>query len=137
MPMIDPTEHNWDDFVDPYALPDGSPARLRIIEVTRQVKTYGDIEVTGYTVRKEVVDHDYAKEIYTYLEFPNSKFRGKDDKRYNRQGAQWRNFCKCFDIPLNEATDPLTDWKDHEGDVILSKNDDTQFGETNRIRKYL
>jgi len=135
--MIDPSEFNFEDAVKPYAMPDGHQCRVRIINVRRNTKRVYDTEVVQYNVQIEIMDETFAKEIYQNYDYPTSKFQRDYPKMFNRQLFNWKEFCNGFDISLTEASDPMTDWRDKEADVILSRTEDDTYGEQNRIKRYV
>ena len=131
MSMIDPTEWSLEDSQEPYALKDGSEVILRIIDV-RLDKRDDDSEY--YTVRMEVPSEPYSKEITDWLNVPS---RNLDAKRLNTAQHKMKSFMLCFSIDTGKLTDPLEDWPGQEGWAILNLTKSDQYGEQNRIAKYI
>lgn len=134
--MINPEDFGFGDGKEPYCLPDGSDAELKIIEVERRVKTHTDgvTEILSFQVRFEIVGHDLSKEIGQYIEIPNKKLG--NDKRYNRSLYNLQEFFAAFNIDPGPH-DPVEEWPNKTGYVILSRSEDPQYGTQNRIRKYM
>ena len=131
MSMIDPTEWQLDNSQEPYALKDGSEVMLRIIDVRLDKR---DDESEYYTVRMEVPSETYSKEITDWLNVPS---RNLDAKRLNAARQKMLHFMECFSIDRTTLTDPLEDWVGQEGWAILSLSKSEQYGEQNRIAKYI
>lgn len=133
MAMFNPSEWSLDDSQEPYALPDGTEARLRILSVEKPVERE---DGSSYmTARMEVVDHPYSKEVSAFLEIPNA--RVLDAKRLNNARHRMKEFMACFGLDGTRMFDPTEDWPLREGWVILSMRTSPEYGDQNRIAKYL
>ena len=131
MSMIDPNEWSLDDSQEPYALKDGSEAALRIIDVRFDTR---DDNSSYYTIRMEVPSEPFSKEITDWLNVPN---RELDAKRLNVARRRMLHFMQCFSIDTTQLSDPLEDWPGQEGWAILNLSKSDQYGEQNRITKYI
>lgn len=132
MSMIDPSEWNLEDSREPYALKDGTEALLRVLEVRKSTRPETDTEY--YTVRFEVPSEPYSKDIADFIDLPSSRL---DAKRLNAARQKMLNFTQCFGIDLSRPFDPTEDWVGCQGWCILSLSKSDQYGEQNRISKYL
>ena len=131
MSMIDPKEWSLDDAQEPYALKDGSEVTLRIIDVRHDKRTDSS---EYYTIRMEVPSEPFSKEITAWLNIPS---RNLDAKRLNDAQHKMKAFMQCFSIDISALTDPLEDWPGQEGWAILSLSKSDQYGEQNRVAKYI
>lgn len=131
MSMIDPTEWNLEDSQEPYALKDGTEAMLRIIEVRYDKRSDGS---AYYTVRLEVPNEPFSKDITEWLNVPELPL---DAKRLNAAKQKMWHFMDCFGIDRTRPSDPLEDWVGQEGWCILSLSKSDQYGEQNRISKFI
>ena len=132
MSMIDPTEWELDDSHEPTTLKDGTEAQLRIIEVTRGTSKFTNS--TQYTVRFEVPGEPFSKDIADWFDEPT---RGMDPKRLNDARQKMKNFMDCFGIDRTRPSDPTEDWVGAEGWCILSLRVSEQYGDQNRISKFV
>ena len=132
MSMIDPTEWNVDDAHEPTTLKDGAEALLRIIEVSKSTRPETNTEY--YTIRFEVPDEPFSKDITDWFDLPS---RSMEPKRLNTARLKMRNFMECFNIDRTRPTDPTEDWISCEGWCILSLRSSEQYGEQNRISKFV
>ncbi len=130
--MIDPSEWNLDDSHEPTVLKDGAEALLRIIEVVRGTSRF--TEGTQYTVRFEVPAEPFSKDITDWFDEPT---RGMDAKRLNDARQKMKHFMECFGIDKSRPSDPSEDWIGCEGWCILSMRTNDQYGEQNRIAKFV
>lgn len=131
MSMIDPTEWQLEDSQEPYALKDGTEIILRVIEVRLDKRADNS---TYYTVRFEVPNEPYSKDITDWLNLPS---RELDAKRLNVARQKMLHFMQCFNIDVSRPSDPLEDWVGQEGWCILSLSSSNQYGEQNRISKFI
>ena len=132
MSMIDPTEWYLEDSREPYALKDGTEALLRVIEVRKMTRPENDTEY--YVVRFEVPSEAYSKDITDFLDAPSSKL---DAKRLNVARQKMLHFSEAFSVDMSRPFDPTEDWVGLEGWCILSLTKSDQYGEQNRISKYV
>lgn len=132
MSMIDPTEWELDDSQEPYALKDGTEAILRIIEVQRGQRP--DEDWNMYTIRLEVPTEPFSKDITYWLNEPHKRM---DSKRLNDAKVRMGQFLDCFNIDRTRPMDPTEDWVGQEGWCILSLTKSAQYGEQNRISKFI
>ena len=132
MSMIDPTEWELDDSHEPTTLKDGAEVVLRIIEVTRGTSKFTN--ATQYTVRFEVPTEPFSKDITEWFDEPT---RGMDAKRLNEARQKMKNFMDCFGIDRTRPSDPTEDWVGCEGWCILSLRANEQYGDQNRISKFV
>ena len=130
--MIDPTEWELEDSHEPFALKDGAEALLRIIEVAKGIRHETNTEY--YTVRLEVPAEPFSKDITDWLDVPS---RNMDPKRLNAARQKMMHFMECFKIDRTEPSDPTEDWVGFEGWCILSLRSSEQYGEQNRISKFV
>lgn len=137
MSMIDPSEWNLDDSQEPYALRDGVEAKLRIVSVEKNQRRDRDGTITGeyWVVRIEVPDEPYSKEITDFLDIPDAKHM--DAKRLNTARDKMRKFCDAFEIDRSRPFDPSDNWPGQEGWGILSLTVSPDYGEQNRVRRYI
>jgi hypothetical protein len=131
MPMFDPSEWQLDDSQEPYAMPDGHEAKLRIVEVTKGTDKNGE---QYFQPRLEIVGEPYSKDFTHFLHVPSRKM---SDKKINQVRNAMKTFCECFDIDISRPFDPSDDWPGHEGWAILGVRDSEQYGEQNFIRKLI
>ena len=132
MSMIDPTEWELDDSHEPTTLKDGTEAMLRIIEVTRGTSKFTNS--TQYTVRFEVPAEPFSKDIADWFDEPTQDM---DPKRLNDARNKMKNFMDCFGIDRTRPSDPTEDWAGCVGWCILSLRASEQYGDQNRISKFL
>lgn len=131
MSMIDPTQWSLEDSQEPYALKDGSEVMLRIVDVRLDKRAD---ETEYYTVRFEVVDEPYSKEITDWFNVPA---RSLDPKRLNAARRKMLHLMESFGIDTMNLTDPVEDWPGYEGWCILSLSKSEQYGEQNRIAQFI
>lgn len=131
MTTIDPTEWDLEDSQEPYALKDGTEAKLRIIEVRFDVRAD---DSKYYTVRFEVPSEPYSKDITDWLNVPDN---GLDAKRLNAAKQKMWHFMDCFAIDRTKLCDPVEDWPGQEGWCLLGLTKSAQYGEQNRIAKFI
>ena len=132
MSMIDPTEWELESSEEPYALKDGAEVQLRIIEVRKAERP--DNGAVYYTIRMEVPTEVYSKDITDWLDIPSLKL---DAKRLNAARQKMMVFLQAFSIDTSRPFDPTEDWVGQEGWAILSLSKSEQYGEQNRVSKYL
>ena len=132
MSMIDPTEWNLDDSHEPIALKDGAEVILRVIEVTKSTRPETNTEY--YTVRFEVPSEPLSKDITDWFDAPSLSM---DPKRLNTARQKMKHFMASFDIDRTRPTDPTEDWVGCEGWCVLSMRHSEQYGEQNRISKFI
>ena len=132
MSMIDPTEWEVENSQEAYALKDSTEAMLRVIEVRKQTRPETDIEY--YVVRFEVPSEAYSKDITDFFDVPSRKL---DAKRLNAARQKMLHFSEAFGIALSRPFDPTEDWVGLEGWAILSLTKTDQYGEQNRVSKYV
>ena len=132
MSMIDPAEWSLDDSHEPTTLKDGTEALLRIIEVARGVSKFTG--GTQYTVRFEVPSEPFSKDIADWFDEPTRRL---DPKRLNDARLKMLHFMDCFSIDRSRPSDPTEDWIGCEGWCILSLRSSEQFGDQNRIAKFV
>ena len=130
--MIDPSEWELEDSHEPIALKDGAEVILRIIEVSKAIRP--DTGTNYYTVRFEVPSEPFSKDITDWLDEPS---RGMDPKRLNTSKQKMMHFMDCFGIDRARPSDPAEDWVGCEGWCILSLRSSEQYGEQNRISKFV
>ena len=130
MSMLDPTEWELEDSHEPFALRDGTEAKLRILEVQKGV----DNEREYLTIRLEVPEEPYSKDITHWLNVPSRKM---DAKHLNVARNDMLKFCQCFEIDRTRPFDPTEDWVGLEGWCILGLRKSEQYGEQNRIGKFI
>ena len=130
--MIDPNEWNVEDSHEPYALKDGAEVMLRVIEVRKA--THDENATEYYTVRFEVPSEAYSKDITDFFDIPSS---GLSAKRLNAARQKMLHFRDAFSIDMSRPFDPIDDWVGLEGWAILSLTKSAQYGEQNRISKYV
>jgi len=131
--LIDPSEWNLEDSQEPYALKDGTEALLRIVEVRKQTRNDGS-DNEYYVVRYEVPGEAYSKDITDFLDAPSHNLGAK---RLNDARRKMLNFAACFGIDMSRPFNPTEDWVGAEGWCILSLRKSDQYGEQNRVSKYL
>lgn len=131
MPTFDPSAWNLDDAQEPYALKDGTEARLRILEVTHHER---DDKTEYLNVRLEVPDEPYSKEIAHFLNIPTP---GLDAKRSNQARSDMDKFLHCFNIDRTRPFNPSEDWVGEEGWAILGIRRTDAYGEQNKINKFI
>lgn len=129
--MLDPNEWSLDDSQEPYALKDGTEARLRIIEVRKDTR---DDESEYLTIRLEVPDEPYSKDVTKFLNIPSRKM---DAKQLNQSRHDMKLFCQCFEVDMSRPFDPTEDWVGLEGWAILGVRKTEQYGEQNTIKKLI
>ena len=129
--MIDPTEWELEDSQEPYALKDGSEVMVRILEV-RKARRDNDAEY--YIVRYEIPSEPYSKEVTDFLDIPS---RSLDAKRLNAARQRMLHFTQCFNIDVSRPFEPMEDWPGQEGWCLLSMSKSEQYGEQNRVARYL
>ena len=132
MSMIDPTEWELEDSHEPIALKDGTEALLRIIEVTRGISKF--TSGVQYSVRFDVPSEPFSKDITDWFDEP---IRSMEPKRLNDARQKMLHFMECFSIDRSRPSDPTEDWIGCEGWCILSLRQSEQYGEQNRISKFV
>lgn len=132
MSMIDPNEWNLEDSHEPIALKDGAEVVLRIIEVARAERP--KTSTTYYTVHFDVPSEPFSKDITDWFDEPS---RGMDAKRLNAARQKMLHFMECFGIDRSQPSDPTEDWVGCEGWCILLLRSSEQYGEHNRISKFV
>ena len=132
MSMIDPTEWELDDSHEPITLKDGTEALLRVIEVTRGVSKLSG--VVQYIVRFDVPSEPFSRDITDWFDEPT---RGMEPKRLNDAKQKMKHFMDCFGIDRIRPSDPNEDWVGCEGWCILSLRSSEQYGDQNRIAKFV
>ena len=132
MSMIDPAEWELDDSHEPITLKDGAEVLLRVIEVTKATRPETGTEY--YTVRFEVPAEPFSKDITDWFDAPS---RSMDPKRLNTARQKMKNFMECFEIDRTRPSDPTEDWVSCEGWCILSLRTSEQYGDQNRIAKFV
>jgi hypothetical protein len=130
--MIDPTEWELDNSQEPYAMKDGTETLLRVIEVRKATRP--ETGTDYYIIRFEIPAEAYSKEVSAFLDVPA---RSLDAKRLNDARQRMLHFTECFGIDLSRPMDPTEDWVGCEGWCILSLTKSDQYGEQNRISKYI
>ena len=132
MSMIDPNEWELNNSQESYALKDGAEVILRIIEVRKNTRPENGSEY--YTIRLEVPSEAFSKDITEWLDVPS---RSLDAKRLNAARQKMLHFSEGFGIDMSRPFDPIEDWVGLEGWCILSLTKSDQYGEQNRISKYV
>ena len=132
MSMVDPMEWELDDSHEPTVLKDGTEALLRVIEISKGTRPETNTEY--YTVRFEVPSEPFSKDITDWLDLPA---RSMDPKRLNTAKQKMLHFMECFNIDRSMPSDPTEDWVGCEGWCILSLRSSDQYGEQNRISKFV
>ncbi len=132
MSMIDPSEWELEDSHEPVTLKDGAEALLRIIEITKSTRPETGTEY--YTVRLEIPSEPFSKDVTDWFDIPA---RSMDAKRLNTAKQKMLHFMECFNIDRSRPSDPTEDWIGYEGWCILSLRTSEQYGDQNRISKFV
>ena len=119
-------DYNLEDVPELKAVAPGEYS-LTIINVEEKIDKNGN---PGILVVMKIVDED-AKPVITWLSLP------KDDEEAEVRDNKLRNlkrFLECFSLTL-----PLevSDMVGSEGWVILQLKDNEEYGEQNKIKKFL
>ena len=130
MSMMDWSEFGFEDTKEPFTLPDGTEAQMQILAVSKTTSQKGN---TGYSIRMEVEDEPYAKEVFHYLMLPN-----KDQTEKARNNTKWMflQFASCFGVDLSSPSSPEDEWAGYEGWCILGIQEDAQYGRRNIIKEF-
>lgn len=124
--MVDLSAEGLDDAVEPYALPDGSTALVRILSVHKKVRTD---ESTYWLITLEPVEHPFAKLITYFVDVPQTV---SDLRRKNTARAKMREFCVAFQI---DTTVPfrLDELPGSQAIALLTQTTNKRYGVQNNV----
>lgn len=123
-------DEGLDDVVEPYALPDGTEAQLRIMNIHSKKRDDG---TQYWLVTLETVEHPFAKLITHFVELP--QYVGNPRQKNNAR-FRLKSFCEAFDIDTRGSL-KLDDLVGREGWAILSLQRSEQYGEQNRVARFI
>ena len=131
MAMFDPNEFALPDAQEPYAMPDGTEAKVRIIECTVGKDKNG---LTYFMPRLEICDEPFSKDFTYFMHAPD---RGMDAKRLNRVRFMISQFFEAFSIDPSRPFDHVEDWQGLESWAILGLRRDAIYGEQNYVKSWV
>jgi hypothetical protein len=131
MPLFDPSDWSLGESQEPYAMADGTEAKVRIVEVAKGTDKNGEQYIQP---RLEIVNEPYSKDFTHFLHIPSRKMT---EKKLNQVRNAMKQFCEAFELDISRPFDPADDWPGHEGWAILGVRDNEQYGEQNFIKKLI
>ena len=131
MSTFDPNDFGLPESQEPYAMPDGTEAKLRIIECIVGKDKNG---LSYFLPRFEICDEPFSKDFTHFMHVPE---RGMDAKRLNRVRFMLAQFFEAFEINTSREFDPAEDWPGLEGWAILGVKHDAVYGTQNMIKSWV
>lgn len=130
MSVLDLTQHNMNDVVEPQAVEEGE-YKIRLIECDGiKENSSGNPYILP---RFEICDQPTSKDFTHYMALPHS---GMDAKQMNKTLARLKNFGETFGIDFGRQVD-FDELPGLEGWVILGNKDDEEYGPQNFIKKFI
>jgi hypothetical protein len=133
---IDPSEWNMDDIQEEEPMTEEAEYKLRIYGV-RMFRS--DSGQTSCLVNFEFSEHPFAKSFTQFVYFPH---HSQEPRQHNRTKLTLRDFANCFKIDISGPFKPEEEWTGKEGWAVVfwddsEKQKKTEYGPTNKIRRYL
>lgn len=119
-----------DDAVEPYALPDGTEAQVRILQVHGKKREDGS---QYWLVTLETPEHPFAKLITHFVELPQYEANAR---RKNTARFRLKAFCEAFGVDTQGSL-RLDELVGREGWAILSLQRSETYGDQNRIGRFI
>lgn len=112
-------------------LPDGTEVELKI--VSAEVKTSTNTGGKFLSVLFDPIEHPNVKMINHVMMLPTPN---DDEKKRNSRLRAIRSFYEAFNIPTSGTVD-LSTVIGNTGWAILREEDDTEYGKSNKIRRFI
>ncbi len=130
MSIIDLTDTNLDDAVEPTVVDGDAEYKLRIVDCKVDKNKHGNPYMLP---RFEVSDEPISKEFTKYLPLPYS---GMDEKDLNNTKLKLSRFFEAFGIDASAPIDS-EDMIGLEGWAILGVETDDQYGDQNYVKRFV
>jgi len=130
--MIDPSGWDMDKREELTVAPDNTEKHLRIISVRKGIDKNQN---TYYMPTLEIMNEPDTKDLTDFISIPDRETM--DRKAFIRAKSRLQDFGACFGADLTRAFDPLEDWQGLEGWCILGVTTSDQYGEQNKITRYI
>lgn len=126
-------ENEIKDAPEPKVLPKGSEVKARIISVRSGVSDKNDC--TWYMPVFDVADDPMVMEFNDFFwELDKTKL---NPKQFQRELYKFKQFASCFGIDFSRPFSWEDDLPGKEGWVILNVQKSDEYGEQNRVGKYV
>lgn len=107
--------------------------QIRIVDAKQDINQKGDPYILP---RFEVVGDDMAPDFTRYMAIPTNEMKAADPKRFNRAAFALRTFFEAFGLDPSSPGDP-EEWKGLEAWAVLDIEKDDEFGDRNRIKRFV
>jgi len=130
MSILDLTQHNMEDVVEPEAVQEGE-YKLRLIEC-EGVKE--NASGNPYILpRFEIPEEPTSKDLTHYMALPHD---GMDAKDLNKTLARLKTFGEAFGVDFGRQVE-FEELAGLEGWAILGHKDDEEYGPQNFVKKFI